>query len=230
VIDQLPKEWRERLAPEMGKDYFKKLTRFVNAEYRSHKQIYPAREHLFRAFESIDYSKVKVVILGQDPYHGEGQAVGLSFAVPNDLRLKPPSLQNIFKEIKADLNVEINSKASDLSGWVDQGVLLLNAVLSVRAQEAFSHRNQGWEEFSTRVIEELNKRKKPLVFILWGAPARSKKALITEAQHKVLEAAHPSPLSASRGFFGCKHFSQCNEFLLSHQENPIEWSKTSLSL
>lgn len=226
ILDNLPVEWSLLLAPEKNKDYFKQLVKFLEIEYSSNSIIYPPEHLILNALCELDYSQVKIVILGQDPYHGEGQAMGRSFAVPNSLRLKPPSLQNIFKEIQSDLGVSMKGKGSDLSAWVEQGVLLLNTVLTVRASEAFSHRNQGWEIFTNRILELLNERQDPLVFILWGSPARAKKILITNPAHKILEAAHPSPLSANRGFFGCRHFSKSNEILNSLRKVQLDWSKT----
>jgi len=175
----------------------------------------------------VDYPDVKVVILGQDPYHGDGQAIGLSFAVPNSLRLKPPSLQNIFKEIASDLGVSMNLSHSDLSGWVSQGVLLLNSVLTVRKDQAFSHRGKGWEIFTDKVISLLNDRLEPIVFLLWGAAAQKKVELISNSQHFILKSAHPSPLSAHNGFFGSRHFSQTNKILQDLNLGAINWSKTS---
>lgn len=227
-LESLAPQWRELLRPESEKEYFQQLSSFLEREYNdSLHEIYPKSEDLLRALKSVDYSEVKVVILGQDPYHGEGQAIGLSFAVPNSLRLKPPSLQNIFKEVSSNFGVDMKGRGSDLSGWVDQGVLLLNTVLSVRASEAFSHRKQGWEKFTDRVLELLNERKEGVIFMLWGSPARSKKTFITQKQHTVLEAAHPSPLSASRGFMGCAHFLKANEVLSARKKSPIDWSKSS---
>ncbi len=226
--ENLPPAWRTHLCGEAEQEYFKKLTRFLVAEYKTKKRIYPEREWILRALQKVDYDQVKVVILGQDPYHGEGQAIGLSFAVPNQLFPKPPSLMNIFKEIKTDLGVEIPRKNSDLTGWVEQGVLLLNTVLTVRHAQAFSHRDMGWEHFTDCVIRKLNERVAPVIFILWGAAAQKKKLLITSPQHFILESAHPSPLSASRGFLGSRPFSKVNEILLKKlKQAPIDWAKTT---
>ncbi|MDR3606660.1 MAG: uracil-DNA glycosylase [Oligoflexia bacterium] len=226
--EELPPLWRERLQTEVAKKYFKSLTRFLVQEYNSHKPVHPKREWVLRALQMVDYDRVRVVILGQDPYHGEDQAIGLSFAVPNDLFPKPPSLLNIFKELKSDLGIEVPKGQSDLTGWAEQGVLLLNAVLTVRSSEAFSHREAGWEHFTDRVISEINQRMEPVVFVLWGAAAQKKKALITNPWHFVLESAHPSPLSASRGFFGSRPFSKVNELLEKKiGQKPIDWSKIS---
>ena len=190
--------------------------------------VYPARENILRAIQSLDLPDVKVVILGQDPYHGEGQAIGLSFAVPNSLRLKPPSLQNIFKEIRSDLGVAIPEGLSDLSGWVSQGVLLLNSVLTVRADTAFSHREQGWETFTDEIIRALNERETPIILLLWGAAAIKKKALITNPRHSILESPHPSPLSAHRGFLGNRHFSEANAILRKIGREEVRWDRVSI--
>lgn len=222
--NNLPRGWKNRLGPEKDQEYFKALTRFLKSEYEAGKKIYPPRQLILSALQKVDFDDVKVVILGQDPYHGAGQAIGLSFAVPNALTPKPPSLGNIFKEIAADLKVEMKGKNSDLATWVKQGVLLLNTVLTVRASEAFSHRDKGWEHFTDKVIKELNARTDPVIFILWGSPARKKKALITNKHHFILEAAHPSPLSAHSGFFGCRHFSKANDILKKLRKEPIDWA------
>ncbi len=224
--DNLPKGWKSTLSEENNKEYFKKLTSFLKVEYKNKKAVYPAPERVLWALRSVDYEKVKVVILGQDPYHGEGQAIGLSFAVPNSLRIKPPSLKNIMKEIEADLGKKVDPTKSELAHWVNEGVLLLNTVLTVRKAEAFSHRDKGWEQFTDRVIELLNKRKDPVIFILWGAPARKKKALINQPPHFVIESAHPSPLSAHNGFFGSKPFSKANAILKKLGKDPIHWEIT----
>jgi uracil-DNA glycosylase len=224
--DNLPPHWKKLLSPEAEKDYFKNLTKFLRQEYSQKNAIYPPKEKVLRAIQSIDYPDVRVVILGQDPYHGPEQAVGLSFAVPNSLKPKPPSLMNIFKEIETDLKQKVDFQASELSQWVEQGVLLLNTVLTVRRGQAFSHHQQGWENFTDRIIELLNEREDPLIFILWGAPARKKKILITNPQHKIIESAHPSPLSAHKGFFGTRPFSKANAALKSLGKESIAWEKT----
>jgi uracil-DNA glycosylase len=225
--ENLPRNWRERLAPEAHQPYFKNLASFLKKEYEAKRKIYPSRAHILRALQAVDYDRVRVVILGQDPYHGDGQAIGLSFAVPNELRIKPPSLQNIFKELRTDLGVEPPPGASDLTVWAAQGVLLLNTVLTVRAHQAFSHRDQGWESFTDHVIQRLNERAEPLVFILWGSPAQKKRALITNPAHFVLASPHPSPLSAARGFFGSRPFSKANEILRGLGQAPIDWVRVS---
>lgn len=223
--ENLPTGWRKALAPEKDKDYFQKLVEFLQGEARSRQEIYPPSSLRLRALQELDLEDVRVVILGQDPYHQPGQAMGLSFAVPNDLRVKPPSLVNMMKELQAgEENWQWDGKSSELTGWVEQGVLLLNTVLSVRRAQAFSHRKKGWEEFTDRIIETLGKREKPVVFLLWGSAAQSKTELIGP-QHFVLKAAHPSPLSAHRGFMGCRHFPKANELLSKLGEPPIDWTR-----
>ncbi len=213
-------DWDIYLKEEYNKDYFKKLIDFVNKEYKE-KTIYPPKNEIFNALRHTSYKDVKVVILGQDPYHGENQAEGLSFSVKNGIR-KPPSLQNIFKELKDDLGIPFPITSS-LIPWADQGVLLLNAVLTVEANMAASHKDKGWEIFTDRIIELLDKKCEPIVFILWGSFARNKKKLITNKNHHIVESAHPSPLSAYNGFFGSKPFSKTNNFLISKGLKPIEW-------
>lgn len=208
------------LDPEFEKEYYKQLHNFLAQEYRS-RTIYPDMYEIFSTLQCTAYSDVKVVILGQDPYHGPGQAHGFSFSVKPGIDI-PPSLQNIYKELASDLGCYI-PKTGYLKKWADQGVLMLNAVLTVRAGQANSHKGMGWEVFTDRVIELLNEREKPVVFLLWGRNARNKKALITNPNHLVLEAAHPSPLSAYNGFFGCRHFSKANDFLQSHGMTPVDW-------
>ncbi len=227
--ENLPSVWKSKLKTELKKTYFKKLSQFLNKEYRSKQIIFPKKSNILKAFQLVDFDEVKVVILGQDPYHGNGQAMGLSFAVPNELTPKPPSLKNIFKEIESDLKIQMNAQESDLLGWAEQGVLLLNTVLTVRAHQAFSHREQGWEQFTNEIISHLNKRKDPVIFILWGAAAQKKRDLITEKQHYFLTSPHPSPLSASRGFVGCKHFSKVNAILKKMKKPPIDWTQVSVT-
>ena len=212
--------WDQYLEQEYKKEYFQKLMNFVKEEYK-HKTIYPKQNEVFNAFRYTDYSNVKVVILGQDPYHGPNQAEGLSFSVKNEV-LKPPSLQNIFKELESDLGIPFPEHNS-LKPWAKQGVLLLNAVLTVEEHKPTSHKNQGWEEFTDQVIKILNDRDTPTVFILWGAYARSKKDFITNKKHLVIESAHPSPFSARNGFFGSKPFSKTNEFLKKNNIKEIDW-------
>jgi len=216
---KLNNSWDEILAPEFKKDYYLNLREFLKKEYSTH-IVYPDMNNIFNALKMASYEDIKVVILGQDPYHEPGQAHGLCFSVQDGTEL-PPSLKNIYKELYQDLGIKRTTGCLD--DWAKQGVLLLNAVLTVRKGEAFSHSKKGWEIFTDRVIEILNEREKPIVFILWGNPARAKKALITNPNHKILEAAHPSPLSASRGFFGCRHFSKANEILKSEGFEAIKW-------
>lgn len=226
--ENLPRGWRERLRPELEKDYFRKLMKFLNEENRSGARIFPEKANILRAIQALDLSDVKVVILGQDPYHGAGQAIGLSFAVPNSFFPKPPSLQNIFKEIRSDLGISLPEGLSDLSGWAAQGVLLLNAVLTVRESQAFSHRDQGWEEFTDEVIRALNEREAPVIFLLWGAAAQKKKEIIKNPQHYFLESPHPSPLSAHRGFLGNRHFSKANALLRKLGRPEVKWERISI--
>ena len=213
------KTWNKILEKEFNSDYFKKLLNFVKEEYKI-KTVYPHYNDIFNAIKYTDFDKVKVVILGQDPYHGVGEAHGLSFSIATDVR-RPPSLNNIFKELKSDLN--INRENNNLTDWAKQGVLLLNAIMTVVEDQPLSHKDRGWEIFTDNIIKELNKREKPIVFVLWGNFARSKKVLITNSHHCIIESPHPSPLSASRGFFGSKPFSKINNFLKSMGEDEIKW-------
>ena len=213
--------WKEHLVDEFGKEYFQKLITFVKKEYAS-KVIYPPPQFIFRAFDMCPFDDVKVVILGQDPYHGKGQANGLSFSVNDGVTL-PPSLQNIFKEIEADLGKKVQ-KNGNLDRWAKQGALLLNATLTVEHAHAGSHQKQGWEEFTDRIIQLLSDKKSNLVFMLWGRYAQEKGAKIDKQKHLVLSSAHPSPFSAYSGFFGNKHFSQANAYLASHGKITIDWS------
>lgn len=213
-------EWDALLADELKKDYYLRLREFLKQEY-STRRIYPPMNDIFNALRRTSYSDVKAVILGQDPYHGAGQAHGMCFSVKKGTP-PPPSLQNIFKELKSDLGIDPPSHG-ELTAWADSGVLLLNTVLTVREGMANSHRGMGWEQFTDRIIELLNQREKPMVFLLWGGNARSKARLITNPNHLVLQCAHPSPLSAYNGFFGCRHFSKTNTFLEQHGIAPINW-------
>ncbi len=213
-------EWLPAIGDEFQKDYYKKLGKFVNWEY-SQQTVYPEKEDIFSAFRLTPLSKVKVVILGQDPYHEPGQAHGLCFSVKPGVDI-PPSLVNIYKELQDDLGCEIPNNGY-LVHWAEQGVLLLNTVLTVRAHQAFSHKGVGWETFTDAVIEAINRENRPIVFLLWGSPAQKKAAMLTNPNHLILQAPHPSPLSAYRGFFGCKHFSKANRFLTEHGETPIDW-------
>lgn len=213
------KKWDIVLKDEIQKPYFKNLEKFVKNEYRT-KICFPAYADIFNAFRYTDYDEVKVVILGQDPYHGDQEAHGLSFSVHDDIH-RPPSLQNILKELEYDLGIK--RQVNDLTDWSKQGVFLLNSIMSVIKNEPLSHKNKGWEIFTDAVISKLNEREKPVVFVLWGNYARSKKFLITNSRHLVLESVHPSPLSAHRGFFGSKPFSKINDFLEKNSIEKINW-------
>lgn len=213
--------WHTELADEFEKPYFTELTAFVKKEYKDG-TVYPPPKNIFRAFDLCPFEKVKVVILGQDPYHGERQANGLAFAV-DERESVPPSLKNIFKEIESDVEKPLVYTDGDLSRWAEQGVLLLNATLTVRAHAAGSHQDQGWELFTDAAIHALSNKREHLVFMLWGNYAKAKGAHIDRSKHMVLEASHPSPFSASNGFFGCKHFSKANEYLIAHGQSPIDW-------
>lgn len=215
-------EWDVLLAEELEKPYYQELRQFLAAEYRNG-TVYPNQYDIFNALRYTTYSGVRVVILGQDPYHGPNQAHGLSFSVKQGIQ-PPPSLVNIYKEIQSDLGIDNLGKHGELTDWAKQGVLLLNAVLTVRAGEANSHKGKGWEQFTDSVIRLLNLREDPIVFLLWGANAAKKQVLVTNPCHLILKAAHPSPLSAYNGFFGCRHFSQTNDFLTAHGFAPIDWS------
>ena len=219
---KIENSWKNVLADEFEKDYFVNLTKFVKQEYRQ-KKVYPHPKNIFQAFDLCPFDNVEVVILGQDPYHGPNQAHGLAFSVRSGIQ-NPPSLVNIFKEIAGDLGVSAKN-TGDLSSWAEQGVLLLNATLTVVASQAGSHQHKGWEEFTDQVIQKLSDNKEYLVFLLWGAYAQSKAILIDPNRHLILEAPHPSPLSAHRGFFGCHHFSQTNDYLIKHGKEPINWTK-----
>lgn len=212
--------WKDRLQNEFEQDYFKKLIHFVKEEYKT-ATVYPPGKEIFSAFDSCDFNSSRVVIIGQDPYHGPGQANGLCFSVREGMRI-PPSLVNIFKEIKNDLGKTIPT-SGDLKRWAEQGVLLLNATLTVRASEAGSHQNKGWELFTDAVIKKLSEEKDNLVFLLWGAYAQKKGEIIDRSKHLVLMSPHPSPFSADRGFFGNKHFSQTNTYLKSKGLQEIDW-------
>lgn len=218
---RIEESWRNRLEGEFEKHYFKELTKFVKEEYVSG-TVYPRSENMFRAFELTPFDKVKVVILGQDPYHGPNQAIGLSFAVEEGIPL-PPSLRNIYKEIESDLG-EKRQASGDLSRWATQGVLLLNATLTVRASSAGSHQGKGWEEFTDAVIKVLSEEREHLVFILWGNYARTKGAHIDRTKHLVIESTHPSPFSARNGFFGSGPFSKTNKYLRSKSQKSIDWA------
>ena len=214
--------WHEVLKDEFEKPYFEHLIQFVKEEVAK-TPVYPEGKNIFRAFELCPFDSAKVVILGQDPYHGKGQANGLCFSVNDDVAL-PPSLQNIYKEIADDLKVEIPGKGN-LDNWARQGVLLLNATLTVRANQAGSHQKKGWEQFTDSVVQAISCRKDHIVFILWGRYAQEKGKVIDRSKHLVLSSAHPSPFSAYSGFFGCKHFSKTNEYLSLQGVKPIEWQE-----
>jgi uracil-DNA glycosylase len=217
---QIEESWKKHLAPEFEADYFSRLTDFIHDEY-THYTVYPPGKLIFNAFNSCPFDKVKVVIIGQDPYHEPGQAHGLCFSV-NDGVPFPPSLQNIFKEIASDLGTPAPT-SGNLTRWTEQGVLLMNATLTVRAHQAGSHQNKGWETFTDAAIRHLAEEREHLVFILWGSYAQKKGAMIDRNKHLVLSSAHPSPLSAYRGFFGNGHFSKTNKYLLEHGIEPINW-------
>ena len=218
---KIEKSWLEVLRPQFEAPYFAELKQFLVAE-RAAYTCYPKGKDIFAAFDRTPFDKVKVVILGQDPYHEPGQAMGLSFSVPDGIAV-PPSLVNIIKEINSDLGTDIPLTSGDLSGWAEQGVLLLNAALTVREGQANSHHGMGWEQLTDAIIMHLNEREQPMVFLLWGSNARAKAGFITNPKHLILQCPHPSPLSASRGFFGCRHFSKTNDFLTANGMTPIDW-------
>ena len=220
-MSMISNDWLDSIEDEFKKPYYKELYTFVREEY-SKTVIYPPSDEIFNAFHFTPLSKVKVLLLGQDPYHGENQAHGLSFSVPQSQREIPPSLQNIYKELSDDIGCYIPNNGY-LKKWADQGVLLLNTVLTVRAHNANSHKGHGWEQFTDAVIQAVNAQDRPIVYMLWGKPAQTKISMLNNPKHLVLKAPHPSPLSAYRGFFGCKHFSQANEFLESNGVAPIDW-------
>lgn len=217
---KIEESWKKQLQNEFEKDYFINLTNFIRNEYQT-KQIFPPAKLIFNAFEHTPFDKVKVVILGQDPYHNDGQAHGLSFSVNDGIQF-PPSLINIFKEINSDLGIPI-PQSGNLTRWADQGVLLLNATLTVQAHQAGSHQNKGWENFTDAAIKKLADERENIVFLLWGSYAQKKAAFIDSNKHLILKSVHPSPLSAHRGFFGNKQFSQINDYLISKGLTPIQW-------
>ena len=217
----LSKEWEAALSDEFKKDYYVELFRFINNEYKT-QTVYPPKDEIFAAFNHTPLDSVKAVIIGQDPYHGPGQAEGLCFSVKKGIVI-PPSLVNIYKELHDDIGCDIPSHGS-LKKWADQGVLLLNSLLTVRAHNAMSHSGHGWEEFTDAVIDILDKQDRPIVFILWGSPAQKKARKLTNPKHLILKSPHPSPLSAYRGFFGSRPFSKANDFLTQNGIEPIDWS------
>ncbi len=217
---KIASDWKALLQEEFEKPYFEELIRFVKEEYAT-RRIYPRGSNIFRAFDKCPVDKLKVVIIGQDPYHGPGQAHGLCFSVADGIP-HPPSLQNIFKEVAADIGTPIPA-SGNLDRWAEQGVLLLNAVLTVREHEAASHAGRGWEQFTDAVVRAINERKQGVVYLLWGSYAQKKGAIADPARNCILKAVHPSPLSVYRGFFGCRHFSRANEYLVAQGQTPIQW-------
>ncbi len=218
--------WKEVLKDEFRKDYFLQIVTWLKTEKISGRVIFPPGSLIFNAFEQTPFDSLKVVLLGQDPYHGPGQAHGLSFSVPDGVK-PPPSLQNIFKEIESDLGIRMPTNYGNLTHWAKQGVLLLNASLTVRANEPNSHSKIGWMEFTDAVIKVISEKKEHIVFLLWGRFAQEKQPLIDETKHFVLKAAHPSPFSADKGFFGCRHFSKTNALLVKNGIDPIDWKLTN---
>ena len=218
---KITKEWDQVLEEQFNSSEYLRLREFLKSEYSTH-TIYPSMYDIFNSMKITSFENVKVVLLGQDPYHNKGQAMGLSFSVPEGIDV-PPSLVNMYKELNAELGVPIR-KSGDLTGWAKQGVLLLNTVLTVREHQANSHKGKGWDFFTDGIIKKISQEKENVVFLLWGANARSKKQLIDTTKHLVLECAHPSPLSAYNGFFGCGHFKKCNDFLISQGQEPINWN------
>lgn len=223
---QLDPSWKALLSSEFEQAYMQQLGDFLRAEKAAGKVIFPPGPQMFNALNSTPFDKVKVVVLGQDPYHGPGQAHGLSFSVPPGVRI-PPSLLNIYKEIERDLGIAIPSHGC-LQSWAEQGVLLLNATLSVQQANAGSHQNKGWEQFTDRIVQQLSEQREGLVFLLWGSYAQKKGRVIDAQKHCVLKSVHPSPLSAHRGFLGCGHFSATNNYLLQRGQSPIDWSVPSV--
>lgn len=217
---RIAESWKHHISEEFTRTYFKVLVNFIKEDAKNFK-LFPPGKQIFNAFDKCSFEDTRVVIIGQDPYHGEGQANGLCFSVADGVR-KPPSLINIFKEIRNDLGKEI-PESGNLERWASQGVLLLNATLTVRANTPGSHQNKGWEEFTDAVIRTISEKKEHVVFLLWGAYAQKKGSIIDTGKHLVLKAAHPSPFAADKGFFGCKHFSKTNEYLVNTGQKPIDW-------
>lgn len=222
----LPPSWRAYLADEFEQPYMRQLMSFLTCEEQSGKQIFPRNSDIFSAFDSTPLERVKVVVLGQDPYHGAGQAHGLAFSVKAGVKV-PPSLRNIYKELNTELGLPIPDHGQ-LTAWAQRGVLLLNSVLTVQSAQAGSHQGRGWERFTDKVIQVINDRREGIVFLLWGSYAQRKGMMIDRQRHCVLEAAHPSPLSAYRGFFGCGHFAATNDYLISQKRTPIDWSVSDI--
>ncbi|SFQ53539.1 uracil-DNA glycosylase [Parafilimonas terrae] len=219
---KIEESWKNVLQAEFSKSYFENIAAFLKTEKAQGKIIYPPGSLIFNAFEKTPFNKLKVLLLGQDPYHGQGQAMGLSFSVPKGIR-QPPSLINIFKELHNDVGIPIPA-TGDLTPWAEQGVMLLNAALTVRAGEPNSHAKIGWHQFTDAVIKKVSDEKEGIVFLLWGSFAHQKQELIDQSKHYVLKAAHPSPFSADKGFFGCRHFSKTNEYLVKQKQQPIDWA------
>ncbi len=219
---KIEESWKKVLQAEFSKSYFENIVAFLKTERAQGKIIYPPGSLIFNAFDKTPFNKLKVLLLGQDPYHGQGQAMGLSFSVPKGIR-QPPSLINIFKELHNDVGIPIPT-TGDLTPWAEQGVMLLNAALTVRAGEPNSHAKIGWHQFTDAVIKKVSDEKEGIVFLLWGAFAHQKQELIDQSKHHVLKAAHPSPYSADKGFFGCRHFSKTNEYLVQQKQQPIDWA------
>ena len=220
-MPQISGDWLPAVKAEFAKPYYRDLYKFVRKEYENH-TVFPPADQIFNALHLTPLGKVKVVILGQDPYHNVHQAHGLCFSVPEDQKDIPPSLINIYRELHDDVGCKM-PQTGCLTKWAQQGVLLLNTVLTVRAHQANSHKGHGWEQFTDAIIQAVEEQDRPIVYMLWGTPAQSKAVMVTNPRHLVLKAPHPSPLSAYRGFFGCRHFSQCNEFLEAHGETPVDW-------
>lgn len=219
---KIEESWKEVLKDEFTKSYFQQITAHLKTERATGATIYPPGQLIFNAFNTTSFNEVKIVLLGQDPYHGKGQAMGLSFSVPDGVK-PPPSLENIFKELHTDVGMAI-PKTGNLTKWAEQGVFLLNAILTVRAKEPASHQKIGWQEFTNKVIQVISDKKEGIVFMLWGKFAQDKQVLIDETKHFVLKAAHPSPYSADKGFFGCRHFSKANDLLIKQGKNAVDWS------
>jgi len=225
---QIEQGWKNVLKDEFNKDYFAEIVTWLKTEKISNSTVYPPGSLIFNAFDQTPFEQLKVVVIGQDPYHGPGQAHGLSFSVPEGVK-PPPSLQNMFKELRSDLGIQMPTDYGNLTQWAKQGVLLLNASLTVRANQPNSHARIGWMEFTDAVIKTISAKKSNVVFLLWGRFAQEKQPLIDETKHYVLKAAHPSPLSADKGFFGCRHFSKTNAILVKHGKDPIDWQLTPLA-